>query len=342
VQNALNSLKPVIAHVEAAGKAAGGWWTALSAAEKRLARQRASLVAVCVAACVMAGPFIGERFAVQKSEEAFRADAARLRASLAANRSDWREAGAPAAASVGGIRLASYAVATDPREGVTFNTAPDRNARALAGLAAFASKRFELDEDEPTELDCLAKAVYFEARSEDVRGQMAVAEVIMNRVKDSRFPKTVCAVVYQGQYRDTGCQFTFTCDGSLRHKPAGPAWDRARAVALNVSLGLNKPMTNKATHYHTDYVNPYWSAGMVETAEIGTHIFYRFPKTGPEWTRARLALAADQLSRVAYEPMDVVVRPDEAADPAPETPALVTISAEPDDAAVPAGDPRVL
>lgn len=342
MQNALTTLKPVIAHVEAAGKAVAGWWTAMSAAEKRLARQRASLVAVCAAAFVMAGPFIGDRFAVQKSEEAFRADAARLRASLAANRADWREAGAPAAASVGGIRLASYAVATDPREGVTFNTAPDRNARALAGLASFASKRFELDEDQPSELDCLAKAVYFEARSEDVRGQMAVAEVVMNRVKDSRFPKTVCAVVYQGQYRETGCQFTFTCDGSLRHKPAGPAWDRARAVALNVSLGLNKPMTNKATHYHTDYVNPYWSAGLVETAEIGTHIFYRFPKTGPEWTRARLALEADQQSRRAYAPEEIIL-PDDlpAEDPASSSP-LVSISSDAPEPAVPTGDARAL
>ncbi len=107
-----------------------------------------------------------------------------------------------------------------------------------------------------------------------------MAEVVMNRVRDSRFPKTVCAVVYQGRYRDTGCQFTFTCDGSLANKPRGEAWDRAKDVALNTMLGLTKPVTNKATHYHTDYVNPYWKAGMVETKVIGTHIFYRFPKTG--------------------------------------------------------------
>ena len=108
------------------------------------------------------------------------------------------------------------------------------------------------------ELDCLSEAVYYEARSEDTIGQMAVAEVVMNRVRDPRFPKTICDVVYQGQYRDTGCQFTFTCDGSLRHKPSGDAWDRAKDVALHVMLGLNTPVTNKATHYHTDYVNPYW------------------------------------------------------------------------------------
>jgi hypothetical protein len=317
----------------------------MSDAEKRQARQRAMLVAACAGAFVFAGPFVGQRFAVQKSEEAFRADAARLQASLAANQADWREVGSPAAASVGGVRLASYAVAGDPREGLTYNSAPDRNARALAGLAVFTAKRFEIDETQQSELDCLSEAVYYEARSENVRGQMAVAEVIMNRVRDSRFPKTVCGVVFQGQYRETGCQFTFTCDGSLRHKPQGAAWDRARAIALNVSLGLNKPMTNKATHYHTDYVNPYWSAGMVETAEIGSHIFYRFPKTGAEWTKARISLAAEQQSRAAYVPEadvvevsadDTVIAP--AAAPAPP---LVTISATPAPAA-PAADSRKL
>jgi Cell Wall Hydrolase len=65
-------------------------------------------------------------------------------------------------------------------------------------------------------------------------------------------------------------------------------------VALHVMLGLNKPVTNKATHYHTDYVNPYWAPSLVETAEIGTHIFYRFPRTTKEWTNARMALAASR------------------------------------------------
>jgi spore germination cell wall hydrolase CwlJ-like protein len=163
---------------------------------------------------------------------------------------------------------------------------------AIKGLAEFTAENLGLAAREQAELDCLAEAVYYEARSETVKGQMAVAEVVMNRVRDPNFPKTVCDVVFQGRYRTTGCQFTFTCDGSLRVKPRGEAWDRARAIALHVAMGLSKPITNKATHYHTDYVNPYWSPGLVETATIGTHIFYRFPKTGAEWTKARMALAA--------------------------------------------------
>jgi hypothetical protein len=140
-------------------------------------------------------------------------------------------------------------------------------------------------------------------------------------------------VVFQGQYRNTGCQFTFTCDGSLHHKPSGEAWDRAKAVALHVAMGLNKPVTNKATHYHTDYVNPYWKAGMVETAEIGTHIFYRFPKTGAEWSKARLALAAQ--NGVSPDPMIIPVDSDvpistpvNDADKLAAA-ALITVSAQP-------------
>ncbi len=158
----------------------------------------------------------------------------------------------------------------------------------------------------------------------------------MNRVRDPRFPKTVCDVVYQGHYRDTGCQFTFTCDGSLRHTPYGEAWDRAKAVALNVALGLSKPITNKATHYHTDYVNPYWKAGMVETKVIGTHIFYRFPKTSSEWTTARINLEAQEQRNMAADADLLAVSTDApaASDAQPQVAAasLVQISAKPIDA----------
>ncbi|MBI1360678.1 MAG: hypothetical protein GC155_10425 [Alphaproteobacteria bacterium] len=198
----------------------------------------------------------------------------------------------------------------------------------VSRLTTFNMHRLDLAEREQGELDCLAKAVYYEARSEPLRGQMAVAEVVMNRVNDSRFPKTICGVVYQGQTREVGCQFTFTCDGSMHARPQGPAWDRARDVALHVALGLNKPITNHATHYHTDYVSPYWSAGMVETAEVGQHIFYRFPKTGAEWAHARLALGLRTMDGAPLSADDLAAQslamlssqdstPESAAAPAP-------------------------
>lgn len=125
--------------------------------------------------------------------------------------------------------------------------------------------------------DCLAQAVYYEARGETQRGQIAVAEVIMNRVRSGHYPNSVCGVVYQGSHRSTGCQFTFTCDGSLNSRPRGRAWDRAQRVATAVLSGYTRPITQGATHYHTLAVNPVWNSGLVETTKIESHVFYRFP-----------------------------------------------------------------
>jgi hypothetical protein len=139
--------------------------------------------------------------------------------------------------------------------------------------------------------DCLSQAIYYEARGESQRGQVAVAEVILNRVRSPYYPKTICRVVYQGSERGTGCQFTFTCDGSLNHNPRGRAWTQAQRVATAVMLGYARPVTQHATHYHTTAVNPVWSAGLVETTQIGTHVFYRFP------SRSERATYQDALAR---------------------------------------------
>ncbi len=125
--------------------------------------------------------------------------------------------------------------------------------------------------------DCLAQAIYYEARGESQRGQIAVAEVIMNRARSGHYPSSVCGVVYQGSHRSTGCQFTFTCDGSLNQRPRGRAWDRAQRVATAVMSGYTRPITQGATHYHTHAVNPVWNSGLVETTSIESHVFYRFP-----------------------------------------------------------------
>lgn len=130
------------------------------------------------------------------------------------------------------------------------------------------------------EHECLAQAVYYEARSEITEGQLAVAEVIMNRVADERYPSSICGVVYQGSSRSTGCQFTFTCDGSLNDTPYGDRWTQARSIAAQVVLQFHELRTGNATHYHASYVEPSWSKRLVRTNTIGEHIFYRYPNRG--------------------------------------------------------------
>jgi len=123
---------------------------------------------------------------------------------------------------------------------------------------------------------CLAEAVYYEARSETKSGQKAVAEVVINRVKSKHYPNSICGVVYQGAERVTGCQFTFTCDGSTMREPYGKHWVRAQEVATLTLTGGVKPFTDRATHYHTVEVNPVWAPNLRFNKQIGYHKFYRF------------------------------------------------------------------
>jgi hypothetical protein len=126
-------------------------------------------------------------------------------------------------------------------------------------------------------LDCLTAAVYYEAGAETVEGQLAVAQVVVNRMRHPAYPKSVCAVVFQGSERATGCQFTFTCDGALQRRPDAAGWERARAVAGMVLNGAVSRRVGLATHYHTDWVFPYWAPTLDKAAQVGTHIFYRWP-----------------------------------------------------------------
>ncbi|WP_029415028.1 cell wall hydrolase [Brevundimonas bacteroides] len=125
-------------------------------------------------------------------------------------------------------------------------------------------------------LDCLTAAVYYEAASETAAGQAAVAQVVINRMRHPAFPKTICGVVFQGQERTTGCQFSFTCDGAMARAPSAAGWGRARAVAAAALNGAVAPQVGMATHYHTDWVAPYWAERLVKMTQIGTHIFYRW------------------------------------------------------------------
>ena len=125
-------------------------------------------------------------------------------------------------------------------------------------------------------LTCLAGAVWYEAGNDPV-GQQAVAQVVLNRVRHPAYPKSVCGVVFQGAERRTGCQFTFTCDGALdRHRPSPEAWKLARGVAAKALDGFVFKAVGTATHYHTDWVVPYWSETLDKIAMVHTHIFFRW------------------------------------------------------------------
>lgn len=123
--------------------------------------------------------------------------------------------------------------------------------------------------------ECLAQAIWYEAASESEAGQRAVAQVVLNRVAHPGWPSSVCGVVYQGSERSTGCQFTFTCDGSLARRPSGLSWARAQRIADEALGGSVYAPVGLATHYHTLWVNPYWAGSLDHIGTIGAHRFYR-------------------------------------------------------------------
>lgn len=149
-------------------------------------------------------------------------------------------------------------------------------------------------------LDCLASALVYEA-GDDPEGQAAVAQVVVNRLRHPAFPHSVCAVIYQGADRATGCQFTFTYDGALHCAPSTIAWSQARQTAAAFLTGRTDPTVGMATHYHTDKVHPYWSDTLDKIAQVGTHLFFRWhgswgrrnafsaPYTGVELAQPKLA-----------------------------------------------------
>lgn len=135
---------------------------------------------------------------------------------------------------------------------------------------AIAQKRVKLAEE-----NCLARAIYFEARSESELGQLAVAKVILNRTKDPNYPKTICGVVYQGSDRRNSCQFSFACDGLPDEIKNKEAWDHSKRVAHKAMAGDQSiKAIAAATNYHADYVQPKWARSMKRLIKIGRHVFY--------------------------------------------------------------------
>lgn len=151
----------------------------------------------------------------------------------------------------------------------------DAPSATLAPAPAFTGAARSLD-DAQRAVECLTAAVYYEARSEPEDGQRAVAQVVLNRVRDRAFPNSVCGVVYQGSTRTTGCQFSFTCDGSMRHPLEPGAWDRARRIAAAAYEGAVYAPVGSSTYYHATSVLPWWASSLTRVGQLGSHIFYRW------------------------------------------------------------------
>ncbi len=295
------------------------WWLVMSDQEQReVVRMGVVTFGCAVAACTLL-PTIVLRYDAQKTDADFRAEALLLaQGSDAAGAVRNSEEASPLLDHAW-LRSVEHTFEREPRASLTRYAMHDRDNAALSALTNFGATRFDEAEDVAREHMCLSQAVYYEAGNERTEGKLAVAEVIMNRVADHRYPNSVCEVVFQGATRTTGCQFTFTCDGALGRKPNPVSWKKAQTVASHVLMDLHERRTNAATHYHATYVDPIWNAGLVRTNKIGAHIFYRFPR-GSEWTRARDAVArkrARLAQRVRFNESQSDLQPATAAAPAP-------------------------
>ncbi len=187
----------------------------------------------------------------------------------------------------------------------------------FTGPAARALRVDNSGVDRSRAIQCLTAAIYYEAASEPDAGQAAVAQVVLNRVAHPSFPGTVCGVVYQGSERSTGCQFSFTCDGSLARVPNRMFWMRAENVARSALSGYVYAPVGLATHYHTIAVHPKWDATMQIITTIGAHRFFKFPGAAGQSGAFRFAYlggepmaaphphsaAADALPSTALDPM---------------------------------------
>ena len=272
-----------------------GWTDFMDELERnQQALKQGAVAVVCLTAAASGMNAISHRGAEQRADAEWGARALAFQQSL----SSTKLAAAKVSPTATRIQLVSYATATgySARAQARFHDRADeapamlisasvRDSNALGALRPFEPSVLAEAKRVARESKCLAEAIYYEARSESYDGQMAVAEVIVNRTRSSVYPDTYCGVVYQGSERSTGCQFTFTCDGSLDRRPRGEAWDRSRAIAAEVMMGFARPITHRATHYHTTEVDPYWSSSLVETTRIGEHVFYRFPTRAEKRSR---------------------------------------------------------
>lgn len=160
-----------------------------------------------------------------------------------------------------------------PQDALARNAAVPFVAESVRPAEPFRFTGTSLDRQRA--IDCLALAAMAEAGGSDA-GQRAVMQVVLNRVRHPAFAKTICGVVFQGAERATGCQFTFTCDGSLTRQYGESAWQAARKRAAGALDGYVFAKVGTATHYHTDWVYPYWSPSLDKLAKVDTHLFFRW------------------------------------------------------------------
>ncbi|MEO0981853.1 MAG: cell wall hydrolase [Pseudomonadota bacterium] len=262
----------------------------MSDREQRELVRRGLTLGVAAVGVSFALPAISVSYDAKYAEAEFRDKARRLADAAAPMDGVRAEPGASPLFEHAWVRRVGYAIERDPRASLSRYSMRDRDGAAVASVASFKPRHMKQAEEIAAEHRCMSEAIYYEARSESTSGQLGVAEVVANRVKDHRFPNTICDVVYQGATRTTGCQFTFTCDGALSRKPHGQKWEQAKTIAAHVMMDLHEKRTGAATHYHATYVDPVWNSGLIRTSRIGLHIFYRFPR-GAEWATARARLA---------------------------------------------------
>ena len=165
-------------------------------------------------------------------------------------------------------------------------------------------------------IDCLAAAMWYEA-GDDAAGNLSVGQVVLNRVRHPAFPASVCGVVFQGSERATGCQFTFTCDGALARVPSPANFDRIRTRAAAMFGGSVDPGVGLATHYHTDWVHPVWSAQLEKIAQVGTHLFFRWKGDwgGPRAQTMRYAGEEPVVAKIGFlSALHRLPGPENAAD----------------------------
>lgn len=214
---------------------------------------------------------------------------------------------------------AFYYLASDDTPLVPGLLSDSQNAPGEGDIAGAVARAMRIDNtgiDRTRAVQCLTAAIYFEARSESDQGQRAVAQVVLNRVAHPSYPNTVCGVVFQGSERSTGCQFSFTCDGSMARLPNPMFWQRAQGVALSALSGYVEPSVGLATHYHTIAIHPYWAPSLHYLTTIGAHRFYSFAGAAGRPGAFRFAYAGGEPLAAPHARNPAADRtPDPALDP---------------------------
>jgi len=234
-------------------------------------------VAALAAACLTVAPAAAEAPAAAKAEG--------LPAQIARIMSREQSAlAARAAARIGALAEAAGDAAPTTPDAVAARNAPVAVADATTTAAGPVPARLDaaaLDAlpaaSGDAEFQCLAQAIYFEARGEPIAGQVAVAEVVLNRRDSSAYPNTICGVTNQGVGSGRGCQFSYACDGRPDVMTSPLAKARAEKIARLLIDGHPRAVADGATHFHATYVRPDWSRKFARTAAIGNHMFYRQP-----------------------------------------------------------------